>query len=104
MKMKKMSVSIALALLLSALFCGAYAGDVKDGKDGKLNLNKATVEELAKLPGLNKDLAKKIIELREENGEFIDMEELLDVPGINNQILRELKKHLYIESVDDCNC
>ena len=101
MKVKKIAVFMTLALLFSALACGMYA---EEKKEGKLNLNKATVEQLAKIPGLNKDLAKKIVELREENGEFIDMEELLDIPGINNQTLRELKKHLFIEAVDDCNC
>ena len=101
MKLKNITGGIALVLLFSALACGAYAGD---GDKGKLNLNAATVEELAKIPGLNQDIAKKIIELRKENGEFIDMEELLDIQGIDNQLLRQLKKHLFIESVDDCNC
>jgi len=101
MKMKNIIGCIAMFLLFSALTCGVYAED--ENKE-KLNLNAATVEELSKIPGLNKDIAEKIIELREENGEFVDMEELLDVPGINNQLLRQLKKHLIIESVDDCNC
>jgi competence protein ComEA len=100
MKLKKITSCLAVSLLLfSALACGVYAEE-----KGKLNLNAAKVEELAKIPGLNQELAKKIIELRKENGEFIDMEELLDIPGINNQLLRQLKKYLFIESVDDCNC
>jgi competence protein ComEA len=70
----------------------------------KLNLNSATIEELAEIPGMNQDLAKKIIEVREEDGEFVDMEELLDIPDINIQLLRTLKKHLFIESLDECNC
>ena len=47
---------------------------------------------------------QKIVKLREDNGEFIDMEELLSVPGIDNRLLRKLKKHLFVESVEDCNC
>jgi competence ComEA-like helix-hairpin-helix protein len=99
MKMTKVAGCLAALLFITALTCGVYADD-----EEKLNLNAATVKELVKIPGLNKELAEKIIELREENGEFIDMEELLDIPGINNQLLRQLKKHLYIEPVDDCNC
>jgi competence ComEA-like helix-hairpin-helix protein len=101
MKLKKFTGCMAMILLFTAFTCGVFAGEENEGK---LNLNTATVKELVKVPGLNQDLAAKIIELREKNGEFIDMEELLDVPGINNELLRQLKKHLYIESVDDCNC
>jgi competence protein ComEA len=100
MKIRKVAGSLAALMLITALTCGVYADD----DEAKLNLNAATVKELVKIPGLNQDLAEKIIELREKNGEFIDMEELLDIPGIDNKLLRQLKKHLYIEPVDDCNC
>lgn len=99
MRMKVISGCIVMVLLLSTL-----AGTMYADEENKINLNTATVEQLVKIPGLNQDLAKKIIQLREENGEFIDMEELLDVDGITNQLLRQLKKHLFIEEVDDCNC
>lgn len=99
MKMKKVAGCLAALLFITALTCAVHAED-----EAKLNLNAATVKQLVKIPGLNQELAEKIIELREKNGEFIDMEELLDIPGINNQLLRQLKKHLYIEPVDDCNC
>ena len=99
MTKRKIAGCIVLCMILSTLVCGAYAADQE-----KINVNAATVKELAKVPGLNQALAEKIIELREENGEFIDLEELLDIEGIDNKLLRELKKHLYIEAVDDCNC
>ena len=99
MKMKAIACCMA-ALILSMVL----AGPLPAAEDGKLNLNAATVEELVKVPGLNKGLAQKIVELREKNGEFIDMEELLDIKGIDNRLLRQLKQHLYIEAVDDCNC
>jgi competence ComEA-like helix-hairpin-helix protein len=99
MKMKAIACCMA-ALVLSMVL----AGPVSAAEEGKLNLNAATVEELTKIPGLNKSLAQKIVELRQKNGEFIDMEELLDIKGIDNRLLRQLKQHLYIEPVDDCNC
>ena len=99
MRIKKIAVCFAISCVLFALAVGAHAEN-----EDKLNLNAATAEQLAKVPGLNQDLAEKIIELRKENGEFIDMEELLDIPGIDNKLLRQLKKHLFIEPVDDCNC
>jgi competence ComEA-like helix-hairpin-helix protein len=99
MKVKVIACCVA-ALILSMVL----AGPVSAAEDGKLNLNAATVEQLSKVPGLNKSLAQKIVEIREKNGEFIDMEELLDIKGIDNRLLRQLKQHLYIEAVEDCNC
>lgn len=99
MLVKKIAGYLGIICIFFAFGGGVYAED-----GDKLNLNAATAEELAEVPGLNKDLAAKIIELREENGEFIDMEELLDIPGVDSKLLRQLKKYLFIESVDDCNC
>jgi len=100
MQGRKIAGCLGILMLLLIMAGGVSAQD-----EEKLNLNAATVEELSKVPGLDKALAEKIIALREENGgEFIDMEELLDIPGIDNKLLRQLKKHLFIESVDDCNC
>jgi len=88
-----------LVLMVSILTSGLYTGE-----DSKINLNSATIEELAKVPGLNKELAEKIIAAREENGEFVDMEELLDIEGIDSTLLRQLKKYIKVEELDGCNC
>ena len=99
MNLKKIICCISLVMMFSILVSGLYAEE-----DKKINLNSATVEELAKVPGLNKELAEKIIAVREENGEFVDMEELLDIEGIDVQLLRKLKKYIKIEALDGCNC
>ena len=99
MKKNKIIFCIALIAIFSLLAALSYAKDAD-----KINLNKATVEELSKVPGLNPDLAKKIIDARKENGEFVDMDELLDIDGIDAKLLRQLKKYLIIKSLDGCNC
>lgn len=99
MKTKKLTVCVVILIFLVSAVSMLHAEEQK-----KINLNAATAEELEKIPGLNKELVKKIIDLREENGEFVDMEELLDIPGINIQLLRQLKKYIFIESLDGCNC
>lgn len=101
MRRKTIAGFLSLLLLVSVLAGTGFA--FQEGQK-KVNLNKASVEELSKIPGLNMDLAKKIVKLRKENGEFIDMEELLSVEGIDNGLLRKLKKYLFIEAVEDCNC
>lgn len=90
---------IGVLLILAVLAGGGFAEEQE-----KINLNAVTVEALSQIPGLNMDLAKKIIKLRDDNGEFIDMEELLAVPGIDSKLLRQLKKYLFIEPVEDCDC
>ena len=99
MKINKITFLMAFFIIFSLLSPGSYAED----KD-KINLNSATVEELAKVPGINKELAKRIIDARDENGEFVDMEELLDIEEIDDKLLDQLKKHIKIEELDDCNC
>lgn len=74
-----------------------------DDKNGKINLNTATKEQLVAI-GIDGDMAEAILKLREENDEFVDMEELLDVDGMDAKRLRDLKKKLYIEAAKGCNC
>ncbi len=99
MNIKKIIYCMSLVLMLSLLASGLYAEE-----DDKININSATVEELVKIPGVNKELAEKIIEVREENGEFVDIDELLDIEGIDVKLLRQLKKYIKVEELDGCNC
>lgn len=98
----KRSLILAMTLVLAVVLLSvpALAGD----NTGKLNLNKATVEQLEQLPDMTPEIAKGIVELREQNGEFVDMEELLDVDGVTPALLRKLDRFLFIEPVSDCNC
>ncbi len=47
-----------------------------------LDLNTATAPELAELPGIGEELARRIVAYREENGPFAAVEELLEISGI----------------------
>lgn len=47
-----------------------------------IDLNAATVEELAALPGIGNALAEEIVAYRAENGPFTAVVELDEVPGI----------------------
>jgi len=99
--MKRKSILILVVWAVLMIFAGiSLAADEK----GKINLNTATVDQLAKIPGLNKDLAKKLIDQRKKNGEFVDMEELLDVKGISKDLVNNLKKYLFIKPASGCNC
>ena len=62
----------------------------------KLNLNTATAEQLATLPGIGKTLAQRIIAYREEYGEFVSIEELESVRGIGQKTLENLREFVTV--------
>lgn len=62
------------------------------------DLNRATAEELARLPGLGPERARRVIARRRtlEGGAYRSIEELLAVPGIGPKILDQLRPSLFI--------
>ncbi|EGB14571.1 hypothetical protein DND132_1362 [Pseudodesulfovibrio mercurii] len=98
--MKKICLILAFVLALALSAQASFAAD----NSGKLNLNVATVEQLEAIDGISHELAEEIVKARTENGEFVDMSELLDIDGVDNALLRKLEKVIYIEPASDCNC
>lgn len=58
---------------------------------GPLDLNTASAEELDELPGIGPAIAAAIVEHRERNGRFASVDDLLDVPGIGDAKLAQLR-------------
>ena len=59
-----------------------------------VNLNSATLEELDKLPGVGPAIAGRIIDYREKNGGFRNVEELKLVKGIGDKMFEEIKDQI----------
>lgn len=70
-------------------FAEAVAGEVEN--DGKINLNKATKEELMTLPGVGASRAESIIQYRNENGGFKSIEEIMQISGIKEGLFEKIK-------------
>ena len=68
---------------------------------GKLCLNSATAQELEQLPGIGETLAARIIEYREENGPFQELEELDNVYGIGESIIEGISEYLTLEEYNE---
>jgi competence protein ComEA len=61
------------------------------------NLNTATKEQLVALPGVGDVIAERILDYRTKVGNFMTIEELLNVDGIGEKKLEEIRPYLYLE-------
>ena len=58
----------------------------------KVNLNTATAEQLDTLPGVGPVTAQSILTWRTDNGRFTSVDELLEVKGVGDATLAELRE------------
>ena len=63
----------------------------------RVNINRATREELERLPGIGAGLAGRIVEHRERNGAFRRVEHLLAVGGISEVRFEALRAYVTAE-------
>lgn len=61
-----------------------------------ININTATVEELAALKGIGETKAQKIIDFRNSNGNFKSTAEIMNVSGIGDKTYENIKNHICV--------
>ena len=62
---------------------------------GPLNINSASADELAGLPGMDLSAAEAIVRFREECGPFDYTERLLSVSGIDRELYLGIEQYIY---------
>lgn len=66
-------------------------------KQQKININKATQEELETLSGIGPSIANKIVQYRKENGSFKSVEDVKNVSGIGDNKFNEIKDSIVVK-------
>ena len=67
-------------------------GTGTSGATGLVNVNSATNAELETLPGIGEVIAQAIVDHRTENGPFTSVEQLVDVSGIGDATLENIRE------------
>lgn len=68
--------------------------NIEEKNDTKISLNQATLDELMQLLGIGESKAKLIIEYRESNGGFQNIEDIKNVKGIGDSIFEKIKESI----------
>jgi comEA protein len=95
--LRALLVACALALVVPAAIAAqgaAGSGDARPSLVGKVNVNTASAEELQLLPGVGESRARAIIEARKAQGGFRSLDQLVEVKGIGQTLLQQLRPHL----------
>ena len=91
MKLLNLSKSLLLAASL-VIFNPSYAD--QSASATTLNINNASLEQLANIKGIGSKKAQAIIDFRNENGDFANLEDLTKVKGIGNKFIEKNRSSL----------
>ena len=89
---------------LGALHAADAAGDGMEASDpdsefdssGRVNINIADLSSLQTLPGIGPSKAQSIIDYREQNGYFTNIEEIMFVSGIGEKTFASIKDQIVV--------
>ncbi len=70
---------------------GVPGGSSSPGASSQVNINTASATELETLPGVGEVIAQRIVDYRTQNGPFASVDDLLDVSGIGDATLAEMR-------------
>lgn len=70
---------------------------VREPKDSKININKASLDELMSLPGIGLSKAESIIKYREENNGFRTIEDIMNISGIKDSVFNKISDKIIVK-------
>ena len=94
-KMRKKS--LVLVFSLAVVFLMAVSGvALAETAGDKVNINTATVAELAELDGIGSAYAQRIVDYRTAHGLFTSIDQIKDVKGIGEKTFEKNKERLTV--------
>jgi competence protein ComEA len=75
---------------------GSAASGAAGGTGQIIDLNRATADELDALPGVGPAIAQAIVDYRDEHGPFATVDDLLDVRGIGEAKLEDIRPRVHV--------
>lgn len=85
-----MGLAVAFALMTSI----GIAAETAKAPTAKVNVNTATAEQFAALPGVGPKLGARIVEYRQKSGSFKSVQELMNVKGIGEKNFTKIQGYL----------
>ena len=101
--MTRIMIAAIAAIALSAAAAGAQgratAPKATATAAAPVNLNTATMDQLATIPGIGVKTAERIIAYREKNGGFKKVEDLMNVSGVGEKSFLKMKPLITVAAV-----
>jgi competence protein ComEA len=87
---------IVLIIAAAGMPTASAAHATKEPPSKPLNLNVATADQLAQLPGIGPKTAQAIVDFRKASGPFRRVDDLLAIRGISRRKLEAIRPYLKI--------
>jgi competence protein ComEA len=101
--MTRTMIAAIAAIALSAAALGAQgsapATKTTATAAAPVNLNTATIDQLATIPGVGAKTAERIIAYRQKNGGFKKIEDLMNVSGVGEKSFLKMKPLITVAGV-----
>lgn len=93
MKQQKSFFTLLVVIVVAMAFVPAILAQETE----KININKASVEELTQLKRIGPKIGQRIVEYREKHGPFGQPEDIMKVKGIGPKTLELIKDQITVE-------
>lgn len=88
--MKRALTILGILVVLLSLASLTYA------RDGRININTATVDDLVWVPGITQEMAENLVQFRNISGPLSSVDDLLMIKGFNEWKIRDLQCSLKV--------
>lgn len=93
-KLFVLGMAVALVVVMAPGLFAEQAEKTTEEVAAKIDINKASVDELQQLKHIGPELAERIVEYRTEHGPFERVEDITKVKGIGTKVLEENKDRI----------